>query len=687
MLELAPVVVYSCAFDESATLLSVSSHIEELTGRTPEELLADQEEWYRCIHPEDVARVREAEQRAFADVASFDCTFRFVHRDGRVFHVWERDVVVRDADGTPTGSHGVLIDVTPMREFAEQLRRERDRAQQYLDVVGTVIALIGMDGRIVMFNRAGHELLGYADGELIGRDYFDTCIPERNRARLRAGFEWRVGTDTIFPEYETELLRRDGTERVLAWHSTVVFEDGRAAGLLTSGIDITERREAERQIAHLAFHDSLTGLPNRAMLRDHLDLALARAARHRRSVALLYLDLDDFKLVNDGLGHAAGDELLRAMADRLRGRLRQEDLLAREGGDEFLVLLADLEDDPEGRAIAVAEDLVEALRAPFELEATEFEVSGSVGISVFPRDAADAEGLLAHADSAMYAAKAAGRGQVRVFEGRRHRSSDRLQLGRRLRRAIEEDELVLHWQPIVTVQTRVLKGIEALVRWDDPQRGIVPAAEFIEDMDQVGLLEALDEWVAAAFTAQRRVWQAQGFDPFVGFNLGPRALTSAGVERLLGHLRATGLNLDRVTIELSESQILRDDAVVQAALARLHEAGVTLALDDFGVAYSSLSRLRDLPAKWIKIDRSFLVGVPDDRAATRILEAIIQLLDALEVRLIVEGVETAEQDEHLRACGVEAAQGFYYGLPMPAAGLDAMLRASPEQILAVPTRS
>jgi len=686
MLEHVPVVVYSCAFDERSTLLSVSQHITQLTGRTPEELLADDEEWYRCIHPDDVDRVRAAEAHQFASQEAFDASFRLVHRDGRVFHVWERDAIVRDEHGTPTHCQGVLIDVTPLREAEDALRVERDRAQQYLDLAGTVVAVIGMDHRIRMFNRAGHDLLGYEDGELVGRDYFDSCIPERNRDRLRAGFDARVGAGDVDAEYETPLVRRDGTERELVWHSAVLFEDDRPSGLLTSGIDVTDSRRAQEQIAYLAYHDSLTGLPNRAKLRDHLDLALARALRHNTSVALLYLDLDDFKLVNDALGHAAGDELLGATAERLRKRLREEDILAREGGDEFLVLLADIEDDPDGRAAAVGENLVQALRAPFRLGDTEFEVNGSVGVSVFPRDAADAEALLAHADNAMYAAKAAGRGQVRVFEGRRSRSSERLQLSRRLRRAIDEDELTLHWQPIVTVADGGILGMEALVRWDDPQRGLLAACDFVDDMDHFGLLESLDEWVVSAFTAQRRSWQAEGLDPHVGFNLGPRALTAKRVDRLLERLAAGGA-FDRVTIEISESEVLRDDAVVRAALDRLVAAGLTLALDDFGVAYSSLSRLRDLPARWIKVDRSFLAGVPGDANATQMFEAVFQLVQALGLSAIVEGVETPGQASFLRRRGVEYAQGFYYARPDRADALHEMLLAAPEQHIAAPARS
>jgi predicted signal transduction protein with EAL and GGDEF domain len=366
------------------------------------------------------------------------------------------------------------------------------------------------------------------------------------------------------------------------------------------------------------------------------------------------------------------------MADRLRGRLRAEDLVARQGGDEFLVLLSDLGGDAEERALAVGATLVDALRAPVELPGLEFEISCSVGVSIFPRDAADAESLLAHADSAMYQAKGAGRGQVRAFDGRRHADPERLSMSRRLRRALADDELVLHWQPIVSLRTGLLKGAEALVRWQDPQRGLVPAGSFVADVEAAGLLDTLDEWVARALTAQRRAWRAAGLDPHVGFNLGPRSLTPARVGRILDCLGRGELPLDRVTIEISESEALQTDGLVGAAVQGLAEAGLTLALDDFGVAYSSLSRLRDVPAEWIKVDRSFLKGVPEDPAATAIFDAILHLLSALDTRTIVEGVETPDQVRHLLERGCDAAQGFHLGPPMPAAEIEPLLRASPD---------
>ncbi|MCW2991551.1 MAG: hypothetical protein JWM73_2145, partial [Solirubrobacterales bacterium] len=685
LLENVPVVVYIAEYEERSKLLYVTPRIEALTGRTPQELLADDDEWYRCIHPDDLEDVLERERKAFDARTEFDCEYRMVHRDGSIAHVWERDVVLHAEDGAPMVTQGVLLDVTSLRATEAELRAEHERAQRYLDVAGTALLAVDPEGRIAMLNRAGHAMLGYPDGALEGKDFFAICVPDDELAARREGFATSIAATEPIPEYENRMVCADGSVRLVRWHTTVLREDGDVAGLLSSGTDVTERHAAQAQIAHMAYHDSLTGLPNRAMLRDHLDLALARALRNGQSVALLYLDLDDFKLVNDGLGHAAGDDLLRTMSERLRARLREEDLVAREGGDEFLVLLADVDRDPQERALAVAENLVAALREPVQVSGTEFEVSGSAGISVFPTDASDAEELLAHADAAMYEAKAGGRGQVRVYNGSRERSTERLSLGRRLRRAIELDELVLHWQPIVALDTGLLKGAEALVRWQDPERGLLAAGDFVPDVNAAGLLGQLDEWVVGAFTRQRRKWNAMGLDPYVGFNLGPRALNAHGVEPLLEALAASELDVSRVTIEISETEALHDDARAREALHRLDTAGVTLALDDFGVAYSSLRRLRDLPTKWIKIDKSFLVGMPGHAGATSVLEAILRLLEALEVRVIVEGVESAAQCDWLRERGCEAAQGWFLGRPVPAEQLEDMIRASPESLLAPTT--
>jgi diguanylate cyclase (GGDEF)-like protein/PAS domain S-box-containing protein len=677
LVEQIPAITYIADFDERGTLTWVSPQIEHLLGHTPDELIADQDLWYRLLHPDDRERVIAEERRVFEHVEEFDIEYRMVARDGRIVWVHEKDAIVRDADGRPLFTQGVLYDITDQRRTQDALREERDRARQYLDVAGTIVILIGTDGRILMVNRAGNAVLGYEDGELLGRNAFDTLSPfgerEGAEANLRLAFESRDDSPT---EVEYGVRTKDGTVRMVLWRGVVLRDDdGEPTALLSSGIDVTARREAEQQIAYLAYHDSLTGLPNRALLAEHLELALARARRTSSAVALLYVDLDDFKLVNDSLGHAVGDQLLCQIAMRMQDRRRETDLLARQSGDEFLLLLSDVQGDAVTIARTAAEGILEALSRPFSLSGTDFHIGASIGIGVFPRDANDAEELLRHADAAMYQAKARGRNTVAVFSGEAHQSRERLSLSTRLRRAIERDELLLHWQPIVDPRDGMLRKTEALVRWEDPSRGIVPPVDFIPFAEDTGLIDEVGEWVLDALCRQRLAWQADGLDPEVTFNVSPRELRrTVFAEHLRARMEGHGLDPARVTVEVTESAAMGDHGVTEPVLRDLAAAGFKVAIDDFGAGYSSLSRLRDLPVQLLKIDRSFLRDVPGRPDATAVVVAILELAGALGMETVAEGVETPAQREFLIERGCTLAQGFLLGRPAPARDLEPLLR-------------
>jgi diguanylate cyclase (GGDEF)-like protein/PAS domain S-box-containing protein len=676
LVEQIPAITYIADFDERGTLTWVSPQIERLLGHAPEELIADQDLWYRLIHPDDRERVIAEEHRVYEAVEEFDIEYRMIARSGLEVWVHEKDAIVRDEHGRPLFTQGVLYDITERRRAQDALRDERDRARQYLDVAGTIVVLIGTDGRILMVNRAGYDLLGYEEGELIGRNVVDVLAPEALRSDAAKSVRQAFATDDPQQDVEYAVRTKDGRVRMVLWRGTVLRDDnGEPTALLSSGIDITERREAEQQIAYLAFHDSLTGLPNRALLAEHLELALARARRTASSVALLYLDLDDFKLVNDSLGHAAGDQLLCQIAMRLQDRRRETDLLARQGGDEFLLLLSDVDGDAVGSARVAAAGILESLANPFSIAGTDFHVGASIGIAVFPRDANDGEELLRHADAAMYQAKARGRNTVAVYSGEAHQSRERLSLSTRLRRAIARDELVLHWQPIVDPRDGTLRKTEALVRWDDPSRGIVPPVEFIPFAEDTGLIDDVGEWVLEALCRQRLAWQAAGLDPEVTFNVSPRELRrTVFAEHLRARLGAHGLDPSRVTVEVTESAAMGDHGVTEPVLRDLAGAGFKVAIDDFGAGYSSLSRLRDLPVQLLKIDRSFLRDVPDRPEATAVVTAILELASALGMETVAEGVETAKQRDFLIARGCTLAQGFLLGRPVPARDLEPLIR-------------
>ena len=484
--------------------------------------------------------------------------------------------------------------------------------------------------------------------------------------------------------HEYRMIHEDGTVHWVL-EQAYPIDDEQGEPWLIQGVifDITERKRAEEQVAFLAYHDKLTGLPNRALFEEMLESAIARANRHDLGVGVLYLDLDNFKLVNDSLGHHAGDELLKQLAERLRGCTRETDLVARQGGDEFLLLLADLERGMGSVAgteagLLVAESVAtrvhEALQEPFDLGGVEFFTSASVGVSLFPQDATDAESLLKNADSAMYQSKKAEPGGYVVYATGGNEAIERLSLTTRLRRAVEQKHWVLHWQPIVDLADGTVTGLEALIRWREPNGGIVPPGEFIPIAEELGLIEAIGDWVIDELARQHDVWKTEGIDIRLGFNLSPRQLWSGHLaEKLMQKLYSANVDPHDVVVEITESTAMADPDRTQRVLSELHAWGLTLAIDDFGTGYSSLARLKHLPVDILKIDRSFIHDVDLDSDSGRMVEAMIQLAHGLGMVPLAEGIETEGELAFLQQAGCTRGQGFLFSRPVPAEEVPALL--------------
>lgn len=436
------------------------------------------------------------------------------------------------------------------------------------------------------------------------------------------------------------------------------------------------RSALEERVSHLASHDALTGLPNRALLREHLTLAAARARRTGSTVALLHLGLDAFRLVNASLGRAGGDAVLRAVTARVQEAVRATDLLARPGSDELLVLLADLGDDAETVAEETAARVLAALEAPFDVGGAEFQLGASVGISRLPGDATEPDELLDHAESALYRAKMVARGGWAHHAHKDRDPLERLSMSTRLRRALVRDEFVLHYQPIFRVapgETPI--AVEALLRWQDPEHGLVPPGDFIPLAEETGLIEAIGDWVVGAVCEQQVAWARLGLLPTISFNVSPRQLRRLDfTERVTAHLRRTGADPARLLVELTESTTMDDPMGSETILRGLHALGLRLAIDDFGSGHSSLARLREMPVETVKIDRAFLREVPDNREASAVVTAILRLSTALGRTAVAEGVETAAQHAFLVEEGCPLAQGFLLSRPVPAADVPALLQ-------------
>jgi diguanylate cyclase (GGDEF)-like protein/PAS domain S-box-containing protein len=473
---------------------------------------------------------------------------------------------------------------------------------------------------------------------------------------------------------EYRVIARDGRVVWLRDEATVVRDDhGRPLHSQGVMMDISERKHAEEQVAFRAYHDELTGLPNGVMFEELLEFSIARARRHDGSVAVVHVDVDDFKLVNDSLGHQNGDVLLTQLALRLREATRETDLVARAGGDRFLLLLADLERERSGdmdaallRAESVARRIHEALRTPFDVDGTELYLSVSVGISLFPQDAPDAANLLHNADAAMRQSKKAGPAGYVVSHHGAADPKSKLSAVTRLRKAVERAEWVLHYQPVVELATGITVGVEALIRWIGPDGRMVPPNDFIPLAEELGLIESIGDWVLDEMGRQDKIWRREGLDLEIGFNLSPRQFWQPDLsDRILSHIEGGGLDPSRVVVEITESSAMMDPDRAQQVLWDLHVRGLRVAIDDFGTGFSNLSRLREAPVEILKIDRTFVMNADTDPQAASILTAFLELGRGLGMTTLAEGIETEGEWRFLTDRGCVLGQGFYFSRPVP----------------------
>ena len=464
------------------------------------------------------------------------------------------------------------------------------------------------------------------------------------------------------------IILSDGSIRHVQEQAEYTFDhDGTPIQVIGTLLDVTQRKHAEDQLAHLAHHDGLTGLPNRMLLLERLSQTLAYAQRNRHTVAVLYLDLDRFKVINDTLGHGVGDEVLKSVAERLARAVRASDTVARPGGDEFIIVLADVADERDVRL--VADKIVHIFENPFLVADNEFFISTSVGISVYPQDGTDVDTLIKNADAAMYQAKDRGRNNIQFYTAELHDATLRkLSLESDMRRALEREEFVIHYQPIVAVGTGMITGFEALLRWQHPTRGMIQPDDFIPLAEETGLIVPIGEWVLHAACAQQKTWErldcASGR---VTVNISARQFQQRDLVQTIGRcVQRYGIDPGTLELELTESLVMRDVKGSLHSLLQLREMGVGVSIDDFGTGYSSLSYLKNFPVASLKIDRSFIDELTMDPFDDAISLAIITLAKSLHIRVIAEGVETQAQLFRLRRLACDEAQGIYFSRPVPA---------------------
>ncbi len=544
---------------------------------------------------------------------------------------------------------------------------EHGPAVTYIDAVDAQASSLFISPQI-------EQLLGYtpeewyADPELWPK----LLHPDDRQRAIADNLRHNETGEPFWMEYR--LFHKDG-HTVWIHDEAAIVRDQHDQPRYSHGVmlDVSNRKRREDQMAFLAYHDELTGLPSRAMFEELLELSISRAQRHEGSVAVVCVDLDDFRLVNDSLGHQNGDVLLRMVAERLREATRETDLVARRGGDQFLLLLADLErevgDDLESamyRVESIAQRIHESMMAPFIVSGTELFVPVSIGVSFYPQDAMDAPALVRNAEAAMFEAKKGGGRAYAVASGGSDDSTAKLRFVTRLRKAVESQRWILHYQPVVELETSRMVGVEALIRWVEPDGTMVPPAEFIPIAEELGLIESIGDWVVRELLYQVQAWRDLGIELDVGFNLSARQFWQPDLaERILSRIRDAGVSAERLIVEITESSAMMDPDRAQEILWSLRRGGLQIAIDDFGTGYSSLSRLRQMPVGLLKIDRSFVQDVHADPQAASIVSAFLQLAHGLGMTTLAEGIETEDELRFLKVRGCKLGQGYLFSRPVP----------------------
>jgi diguanylate cyclase (GGDEF)-like protein/PAS domain S-box-containing protein len=646
----------------------------EILGLAPNELPSTARLWGEFTHPLDRLRVHSELQAALDEGASsFEIEFRMLHRAGHAVAVLDRGFIVRNAQGNAVRVSGTLSDLTSRKRLERQLEESEARLRTLFEAVPGRLWFKDMQGRFVLCNQEVSRAFGVDQEDALGRTVEDLNSLSEHLVDAYALTDQQALDSGKPVEYEQELpLYAGGPRGTFAVIKRAVFNNaGHPLGVLGVAYDITERKAAEAEVERLAFYDSLTGLCNRRLFHDRLEQAQASSMRSGAWGAVCFIDLDNFKDLNDTQGHDVGDQLLRQVGQRLLKAVREEDTVARLGGDEFVVLLEGLASEDSEAALyanAVGQKMLQALNVPYPLNEFPYHNTPSIGITLFRGHNERIEDILKRADLAMYQSKAAGRNTVRFFDP--HMQSVVLQrsaLERDLRVAIRDQQFLLHFQPVVHASGRTL-GHEALLRWQHPSRGLVSPAEFIPVAEQTGLILPMGQWVLEQACATLAAWSA---DPVrngwtLAVNLSARQLRQSDfVPEVQLLLQRLGVRPDRLKLELTESLLLHDIEDTVVKMGQLAELGVRFALDDFGTGYSSLSYLKRLPLSQLKIDQSFVRDLLTDPNDAAIAHTILQLASSLEMDVVAEGVETEGQRERLAAMGCQAFQGYLFGRPGP----------------------
>jgi diguanylate cyclase (GGDEF)-like protein/PAS domain S-box-containing protein len=613
------------------------------------------------IEPEEAAYSRPREVALLESGGAAEYELRTVDINGHFHDLLDNLSVFKDERSRPAGIIGVLTDITERKQAESRLKESEEKFRLITENIGDLVALLDVDGRRI-YNSPSYQNLFGPEGEM-SKDSFAEIHAE-DRDRIRDLFQETVRTGKGSMD-QFRFIRPDGSVRFIESQGSVIRDEkGEVSKVIVVSRDITERKMSEEHIRHLAQHDVLTNLPNRMLLTDRIGQAIAQAARASKSVAVLFLDLDRFKTINDSLGHEMGDRVLLAVAKRLSDALREGDTVARLGGDEFVVALPEISDTRD--VGAVAGKVLKAVSQPLRIDHLELHIEVSIGVSLYPEDGQDADTLMRKADTAMYHAKSSGRNNYQFFTAEMNAAvHKRLALETGLRQALARDEFLIHYQPQIDLATSRVVSVEALVRWRHPEHGVQLPVEFIRVAEEIGLIMQLGEWVLANACKQARAWQDQGYPPVrIAVNLSARQFTQKDLPKVIRRaLEESGLEPRYLELEITESEMMQYATQTLAALHEINAMGVHISVDDFGTGYSSLSYLKQLPIDRLKIDKSFVRDIHTDPNDAAIVAAIIAMGHVLKLGVVAEGVESESQLNFLRLQACDAAQGYFIAQP------------------------
>ena len=659
--------VYRCLHDAHWTMEFVSEGCFALTGYQAEELLLNSRISYEELTcDEDRAHVRVAIDAALASRQRFEVEYRIRHRSGSERWVSERGVGLYGPDGRVLAVEGIVQDISVRQATWRALRDAERRYRSLFDNAIEGIFRSTPDGRYLDANPALARIYGFATPQELVESLRDIKTQLYVDPGRREEFMRTIKARGEISGFESPVHRKNGDVIWISENARAVFdEEGRVLHYEGTVEDITERRHNQARIEQQANYDALTGLANRSLLGDRLQQAIYTAASYGARLAVVFVDLDRFKYINDTLGHDVGDRLLQVMAERFKSVVAESDTVARLGGDEFVLLL-------HGQAgpdtvTTVVERLLPLISAPLRYGQSDLEVTCSIGVALYPDDGSDPATLLKHADSAMYRAKEQGRNNYQFFTEDLNRAiKERFELESQLRRALERGQFELYYQPRVDMATQRIIGAEALLRWHLPDRGMVPPATFIPVAEEIGLIGQIGEWVLATACAQNKRWLDAGLPCVVSVNISPQQFRGDVLVPLIARVLATtGLDAGSLEIEITESTVMHSGERMIETLHSIKKLGVHVAVDDFGTGYSSLSYLKRFPVDRLKIDRSFVQHIADADDAV-IVRAIIALGHNLGLKVLAEGVETEAHIEFLRSNGCDELQGYFFSEPLSA---------------------